>query len=421
MSPAELSVPPSADPSAPPGAAEASTLSCQIGPLLAVCATLNQDRPLEWMLDDLLRELRRMVRADAGAVYLVEGDHLRFVCTQSDSRADMVESPRLCGMLTPIFKGIRIPIQGPALAAYVAREGRSLAVPDVYETPDDAPYRFDRTIDEKTGYRTRSMLVLPIGVTGQTPVGVIQAINYISEPGASASPFPDLALQTAEALASMATIVVRNTQLRVQVQKLHLETIFRLATAAEFRDNDTGAHIQRVSMYSEAIAQSLGLPQPKCSELLYATPMHDVGKLGIPDSILTKAGPLTPEEREQMKTHTTIGAQILRGSDNEVIRTAELIAQSHHEKWDGTGYPGGVRGADIPIEGRICAVADVFDALTSKRSYKKAFPLEKAFAIIQKDAGTHFDPEVAAAFMRQRDVVESIQDLYAENVVEDPA
>ncbi len=415
MTPAGLS----AEPMLPPP--EAGSLSCQIGPLLSVCATLNQDRPLEWMLDDLLRELRRMVRADAGAVYLVEGDHLRFVCTQSDSRADMVESPRLCGMLTPMFKGLRIPIQGTALAAYAAREGRSLAVADVYETAEGLPYRFDRTIDERTGYRTKSMLVLPIGVSGQAPVGVIQAINHVPEPGAAPTAFPEMALQTAEALASMATIVVRNTQLRLQVQKLHLETIFRLATAAEFRDNDTGAHIQRVSMYCEAIAQAMGLPQSRCSEILYAAPMHDVGKLGIPDSILTKAGPLTPGEREQMKKHTTIGAEILRGSDNEVIRTAERIALHHHEKWDGTGYPQGLKGAGISIEGRICAVADVFDALTSKRSYKQAFPLDKAYGIIQKDSGTHFDPEVSAAFMRQREVVEAIQELYAEGQSAGPA
>ncbi len=401
--------------------ADTGSLSCQIGPLLAVCSTLNQDRPVEVVLDDLLRELRRMVRADAGAVYLIEGDHLRFVCTQSDSRPDMVQSPKVKRALIPqALKDLRIPLSGTSLAGFVAREGKALAVTDVYEIPEGLPYRFDRTIDERTGYRTRSMLVLPIGVSGQPPVGVIQAINHTGDPGTcpvpgtAPNPFPDLALQTGEALASMATIVVRNGQLRAQVEKLHLETIFRLATAAEFRDNDTGAHIQRVSMYCEAVAHTMGLPQQRCQELLFAAPMHDVGKLGVPDAILTKAGPLTPEERDAMKKHTLIGAEILRGSDNEVIRTAERIALTHHEKWDGTGYPRGLKGADIPVEGRICAVADVFDALTSKRSYKDAFPLEKAYAIINKDAGTHFDPEVVSAFVRSRDVIESIQEAYAE-------
>jgi len=399
---------------------DSGSLSSQIGPLLAVCSTLNQDRPLEVVLDDLLRELRRMVRADAGAVYLVEGDQLRFVCTQSDSHPEMVQSPKISRSLNPVFTDRRIPIAGKALAAYVAREGKALAVVDVYEPSPDGAYQFDRSVDEACGYRTRSMLVLPIGVSGERPVGVIQAINHTGDPGTcpipgtEPSPFPDQALHTGEALASMATIVVRNAQLRTQVQRMHLETIFRLATAAEFRDNDTGAHIQRVSMYCEAVAQSLGLPQSKCQDLLFAAPMHDVGKLGIADAILTKAGPLTPEEREAMKKHTNIGGEILHGSDNSVIRTAETIALTHHEKWDGSGYPSGLKGADIPIEGRICAVADVFDALTSKRSYKSAFTLEKAFAIIQKDSGTHFDPEVVAAFLRCRDVIESIQDLYTE-------
>lgn len=403
--------------------ADNGSLSCQMGPLLAVCSTLNQDRPVEVVLDDLLRELRRMVRADAGAVYLVEGDHLRFVCTQSDSRPDMVQSPKVKRGLIPLLKDFRMPLNGQALAAYSAREGKAVAIADVYEILETAPYRFDRTFDEKTGYRTRSMLVLPIGVTGEKPVGVIQAINHTGDPGTcpvpgtAPNPFPDMALQTGEALASMATIVVRNAQLRAQVQKLHLETIFRLATAAEFRDNDTGAHIQRVSMYCEAVAHTMGLPQSKCQDLLFATPMHDVGKLGIPDAILTKAGPLTPEEREAMKQHTIIGGEILRGSDNEVIQTAELIALTHHEKWDGTGYPRGLKGTEIPVEGRICAVADVFDALTSKRSYKDAFPLEKAYGIIRKDSGTHFDPDVVSAFEKSRDVIESIQEAYSEPLV----
>jgi GAF domain-containing protein len=403
--------------------ADPGSLSCQIGPLLAVCSTLNQDRPVEVVLDDLLRELRRMVRADAGAVYLVEGDHLRFVCTQSDSRPDMVQSPKVSRRLIPALKDLQMPLTGQALSAFVAREGKALAVTDVYEIPEGSPYRFDRTIDERTGYRTRSMLVLPIGVSGQPPVGVLQAINHTGDPGtcpvpgADPNPFPELALQTGEALASMATIVVRNAQLRAQVQKMHLETIFRLATAAEFRDNDTGAHIQRVSMYCEAVAHTMGLPQSKCQDMLFATPMHDVGKLGIPDAILTKAGPLTPEEREAMKKHTTIGGQILHGSDNDVIKTAEMIALTHHEKWDGTGYPRGLKGTDIPIEGRVCAVADVFDALTSKRAYKEAFPLEKAYSIISKDSGTHFDPEVVGAFVKSKDVIESIYEAYSQPLV----
>lgn len=394
-------------------------LSVSLASLLSVCGSLNQDRPLELMLDDLLRELRGMVRADAGAVYLVDAERLRFVCTQSDSRPDLIQCPRKTGSLVHgMLKGVTLPLDGSSLAAFVARGAACMSIPDVYDIPESAPYAFDRSLDEKTGYRTRSMLVLPIGIDGQKPLGVIQAINYKGDPGftrapSDAPPFPHAAHRLASALASMATIVVRNAQLRQQVERGHLETIFRLATAAEFRDNDTGAHIQRVSMYCETIALALGLPQSHCQHLLFAAPMHDVGKLGVPDAILTKAGPLTPEERETMKQHTLMGARILKGSDNDIIRCAETIALTHHEKWDGTGYPHGLKAEAIPVEGRICAVADVFDALTSARSYKSAFPLAKAYDIIKKDSGTHFDPAVADAFIRSRDVVESIHEAYA--------
>lgn len=407
-----------------PGTTEAKLLASQLQPMLKVCSTLNQDRPVEVVLDELLRELRRMVRAQAGAVYLVEGNHLRFVCTQNDARTDLTQPPQVRAAVGNLkLKGVTIPLDGPTLSAYVAREGEPLNLPDVYQIPEGSPYRFDCSYDERTGYRCSSVLVLPIGVEGQKPIGVLQAINHLPDPHSSRTPvtdppprvgaFPEASLQLGLALASMATIVIRNAQLRSQVQKLHLETIFRLATAAEFRDNDTGAHIQRVSMYCELIARELGLPQSRCQDILFAAPMHDVGKLGIPDAVLNKAGPLTPEERADMQRHCAIGAQILRGSDNGVIQTAERIALTHHEKWDGTGYPAKLAGADIPIEGRICAVADVFDALTSARVYKAAFPVEKAYSIIQKDSGTHFDPEVVAAFVRSRPTVEEIQAAYS--------
>lgn len=397
----------------------------QLQPLLAVCSTLTQDRPVDAVLDDLLRELRRLVRAQAGAIYLIEGDQLRFVCTQNDARPEMNQTPRAgSAVFGAAFKSIRIPLNGPSLAAFCGREGEALNIADAYQIPESAPYRFDRQYDDRTGYKCQSILVLPLGVAGRKPIGVVQAINHLPDPHASRphlapdargfSAFPDSAMQLGQALASMATIVVANAQLRAQVQRQHLDTIFRLAKAAEFRDNDTGAHVQRVSMYCELIARDMGLPQERCQEILFAAPMHDVGKLGVPDAILNKPGPLTPEERVEMQKHTTIGAQILRGSETGVVKVAESIAISHHEKWDGTGYPHGLSGAAIPVEGRICAVADVFDALTSPRVYKPPFPVEKAYSIIQKDAGTHFDPEAVAAFVRSRDTVEAIQAAYCE-------
>lgn len=387
----------------------------QLEMLLGVCASLNQTRPVEQLLDDLLHELRRLVNAEAGAVYIADAERLKFVCAQNDARPDLVQ----CGKTSlahknSILKEVSVPLDAPTLGCYVTRTGEALNIPDVYNLPPVAPYRFDPTIDTKTGYRCQSMLVIPLVVGGSKPIGAIQAINHKLQTGGIGA-FPGSTMEMAKGLASMATMLLKNAQLRAQIHKLHLDTIFRLATAAEFRDTDTGAHIRRVSMYCETIARAMGLPQAQCHEILFAAPMHDVGKLGVPDAILTKPGPLTPEERTTMQQHTLMGSKILSGSDNEVLRCAEQIAIAHHEKWDGTGYPNGLKGPDIPLVGRICAVADVFDALTSKRAYKPPFPLEKAFEIIRKDAGTHFDHDVVAAFERERETVESIYLAYKED------
>lgn len=194
-----------------------------------------------------------------------------------------------------------------------------------------------------------------------------------------------------------------------KLQGASLETIYRLVLAAEYKDEDTSSHIQRMSHYSAAVARSIGLSEKAVDDILYASPMHDVGKIGIPDWILLKPGKLDPGEWEIMKTHTTIGAGILEDSQSEIIRLAEEIALSHHEKWDGSGYPFGLREEDIPLSGRVVAIADVFDALTSKRPYKEAFPEERAFSIIFKETGRHFDPKVVDAFFGIREEILSIK------------
>lgn len=212
--------------------------------------------------------------------------------------------------------------------------------------------------------------------------------------------YNDLMLHYREELES--DVALRTEDLRKAFETIKaasLDTIYRLSMAAEYKDNETGAHIKRMSTYSAAIAKQLGLDEITTETILYAAPMHDIGKIGIPDSILMKPGKLTPEEWVIMKKHTVIGAKILQGSDAEFIKLAEIIAHSHHEKWDGSGYPNGLIGDKIPLAGRITALADVFDALTSRRPYKEPFSAEKALEIITEGRGTHFDPEVVDAFM----------------------
>ncbi|RJP57771.1 MAG: response regulator [Candidatus Auribacter fodinae] len=232
--------------------------------------------------------------------------------------------------------------------------------------------------------------------------------------------------------------------LHQQYQQIHnndLEMLQRLGRAGQLKDNDTGQHVERVSLYSALIAGSIGLPSSQVELIRQTSPMHDIGKIGIPDEILLKPGKLTPEEMEIMKRHCVIGAEIFLSFDSnyedekprnrkvtlkqiyahesEILRTASLIAYTHHEKWDGSGYPGNLKGSNIPIEGRIVAVADVFDALTTDRPYKSAFSLEKTVELMQSLRGSHFDPEILDEFFNFTDLLEEIQTLHPKNDTKD--
>ena len=195
------------------------------------------------------------------------------------------------------------------------------------------------------------------------------------------------------------------------------ELLFRMSRAAEFRDPETGAHIQRMAYYSRLIAGRLGLSAELQELILQAAPMHDVGKIGIPDYILLKPGKLTPEEYNAMKRHTVIGHELLSGSESKVLQTAAVIAVSHHERYDGAGYPYGMRGEAIPLLGRIVAVADVFDALTSVRPYKDAWSLERSEAYLRENRGAHFDPVCVDAFFAAWDEVLGIHSRYQDDPV----
>ena len=191
-----------------------------------------------------------------------------------------------------------------------------------------------------------------------------------------------------------AAVRVRTAELEAS----RIEILERLAIVAEYRDDDTNHHARRIGRSALALARALGAPPALLALIEPAAALHDIGKVAVPDAILRKPGPLTAEEFDVMRTHTTIGARMLAGSQSPVLQLAERIAMTHHERWDGTGYPAGLQGEEIPLEGRIVAVADVFDALTHERPYKPAWSVADALAEIRAGAGTHFDPAVVAAF-----------------------
>ncbi len=199
-----------------------------------------------------------------------------------------------------------------------------------------------------------------------------------------------------------------------ELERTRLEIVQRLGRAGEYRDNETGMHVLRMSKSCQRLALALGLSEAEADIILHASPMHDVGKIGIPDHILLKPGSLDVDEWETMKTHSSIGADIIGEHTSEPMRTAYTIASTHHEKWDGSGYPEGLKGEEIPIEGRIAAICDVFDALTSERPYKKAWPIEKATTLIHDQSGKHFDPQLVRLFDEVFSDILKIQQDYAD-------
>lgn len=203
-----------------------------------------------------------------------------------------------------------------------------------------------------------------------------------------------------------------------ELQQTRLQIIQCLGRAAEYRDNETGLHVVRMSHYSRILALAAGLGEARAEEIMNAAPMHDIGKIGIPDAVLLKAGPLDETERSIMQEHVRMGAEILGEHDSPLLRMARSIALAHHEKYDGSGYPAGLAGEAIPIEARIVAIADVFDALTSVRPYKKAWTVDDAIALLQREKGGHFDPVLVDLFIDRLAAILEIRERYAEEAAD---
>jgi putative two-component system response regulator len=200
-----------------------------------------------------------------------------------------------------------------------------------------------------------------------------------------------------------------------ELRATRLEIVQRLGLAAEYKDNETGLHVIRMSHFSRILGIAAGLNEVEADDLLHAAPMHDVGKIGIPDRILQKPGPLDPDEWKVMQSHVTIGAEIIGEHESGMLALASQIALTHHEKYDGSGYPNGLRGEEIPLAGRIVAIADVFDALTSKRPYKKAWTEPEALDFLREQKGRHFDPALVDLFIEQMPAVRAVQQRWAED------
>ena len=289
------------------------------------------------------------------------------------------------------------------IAGWVATHGEPLIINDPYHDE-----RFDKEVDKRTGYRTRSMLSLPIRDADDRTVGVYQAVNKMTGIGT----FTEIDKEHLLLASSYTSEVLKAAQLQEEIEATQREIIFTMAEAGELRSKETGQHVKRVAEYCRLVAEKHGLSEVETEVLKLSSPMHDIGKIAIPDAVLLKPAKLNDAEWLIMKTHSTLGHDMLKHSERRLLKAAAIIAWQHHEKWNGQGYPCGLAGGKIHIYGRITALADVFDALASDRPYKKAWELERIVKLIEEERGAHFDPDLARIFLENVDDFVKIRNTY---------
>ena len=289
------------------------------------------------------------------------------------------------------YSEIHLPLHGNNIACAVATSGHTINLADAYSDE-----RFSQELDIITGFKTTSLLAVPLKNKEGKVIGVFQLNNKEDN-----TPFNSRDEGLLKLLATLAGGNIEIAALYEEVKLANLETIYRLAVAAEYRDqHDTKTHLSHISAVCELLAKELGFSRIEVENIKNASLLHDIGKVAIPDHILLKPGKLTPQEYEIMKEHTKYSEKILKGAKSKILETAYKMSVAHHEKWDGSGYPNGLKGEEIPLEARILSVADVFDALCMNRIYKKAWPLEKAYDYIVSKAGKDFDEKVVEVFKK---------------------
>ena len=351
--------------------------------LLEFAKVMAKENELNELLEAMASFAKKLVHADRCSIFLY------------DSKEDELWTTVAQGTNT-----IRIPADS-GIAGYAALSKEIQIVVDAYND-----FRFNPEVDQHTGYTTKSILTVPLLNHNDEIIGVFQALN--KEDGL-------FTLNDAEMLlliSNYASKSIENALLYTQLTHTQTQIILKLSSAAEFKDEDTSKHTKRVALYSALIGEALGLPNKDIELLKLTAPMHDAGKIGISDAIIHKPGKLSDEEFITMKNHTMIGFNLLSDDDNTFLRTAALIARDHHEKVDGSGYPQGLVGDEISLFGRIVAIADVFDALTTKRPYKEPWPFEKALDYLKEQKSSHFDTALVELFIKNKSEVKKIYTQY---------
>lgn len=399
--------------------------------LRVLAATLNGISDLDAMMAAVLSEARRFVRAEAGSIYIPDGRRLIFACSQND-----FFSSREYGDGYSPYKNQELSMVGNSLAGYVARENTVLNIAEAYDIPLEAPYRFEPIFDNQTGYLTRSVLTLPLNGAGGEVIGVLQVINRMEE-GGDIGVFDQDDEELMQIFSSTAAMAMERAQF---IRRILLKAV----KIAELRDPlETSSHAQRVGALSGLLyewwARRRDLGQDEIRKnvdhLRLAAMLHDIGKVGVPDTVLNKPNRLDPAERQEMEKHVLIGYRLFDPSSSELDLMIREVILSHHERWDGQGYPGwvdpgtgapltdrrdeegrvpGKKGEEISIFGRVTAVADVFDALSSRRVYKEAFDEDLVCQIMLQESGHHFDPELVDLLLCNLDQAKIIRKRFPE-------
>ncbi|MDQ7032048.1 MAG: GAF domain-containing protein [Desulfonauticus sp.] len=373
--------------------------------LISVGIAINSVVDLEELLDLILQKARDLSGADAGSIYLVKDKELVFFAAQNDTLEKRLGKEEVKNL----FRNFSLSLDKSSVAGYVAVTGEVLNIENVYENSQH-DFWAHKQWDRANNYRSKSMLVFPLTTPKQEVVGVIQLIN--AKENGQIVPFKQSFVNIMPYFAAQAAVAIVNARLYHEVEASHLDTVFRLGVAAEYRDKETAFHIKRVAKMAVVFGQELGFSKQALHNLYWSVAMHDVGKLGVPDSILNKPGPLTDQERAIMQQHTLIGGYILRNARSELLQDAQIVALTHHEKYDGTGYPAQLKGESIPLIGRIAGIVDVFDALSSVRVYKPPFSEEKVRKIMLEGKGTHFDPDLIDILLENWDKFWDIRQKY---------
>ncbi|MCX8123294.1 MAG: HD domain-containing protein [Spirochaetes bacterium] len=391
---------------------------------------LNTIQDLDILLEKLLYEARKSVNADAGSIYIKDKDELVFSHVQNDTLIQ-----RLPPGQKLIYSTFRVKINTRSISGFVASTGTIVNIPDVYNISPHVPYKFNSTYDEISKYKTTSMLTVPLQTVNGTIIGVLQLINAKDDKGNVISFTKDDE--------PIVMLFANNASLVLQRAQMTRALLLRMISMAELRDpKETGAHVNRVATYAielyERWAKNHSIDQKEIETnrdiLRMAAMLHDVGKVAISDLILKKPGRFTKEEYDIIKGHTFLGARLFKDTQSQFDEIASIVALTHHENWDGTGYPGYVdvdtgkplekgidgkplprKGEEIPIFGRIVSLADVYDALSSRRVYKDAWDENDVLNEIKNASGKKFDPELVDIFFECHDFLKSIRLRYPDS------